>query len=137
MLSNLDPIDCQNLLGFLNQKNVYRSLNISKWMKLERLDFDELFATPDQDLSLTRKSVLFHMIMVVTSYFCVGTEIRFLKADKDELYLKSDEDKLWHGRALELATLFFPSDCPIVGHVTASYQRHHAPSLDEIPENSE
>ncbi len=97
MRENMDPLDCQNLLGFLNQKNVYKSLNITKWMKLEKLDFESVYSTIDQDLSITRRSILHKMILIVTSYFCVGTEIRFLKQLKEPGFEKTNEDMLWHG----------------------------------------
>lgn len=121
----------------MNQKNVYTTLNISRIMKLEPLELDWVYATPDQDLNLTRKNILNKLVMVIASYFCIGTELWFLKELKAEGYDKSVESPLWHGRALEMAVMFLPSDCPLVNHIQSSYVKHHAPALDSIPEDNE
>lgn len=76
--------DCENLLGFLNQKNVYTTLNISKYMKLERMDIETAYSTPDQDLNLTRSVLLRKIVHLVLAYFCMGTELRFLGAEGEE-----------------------------------------------------
>lgn len=45
--------------------------------------------------------------------------------------------EFWHGKALELAVCFLPGDAPLVKHIVASYQKHHAPSQELIPEDEE
>ena len=71
----MDPIDMQNLLGFVNQKNVYKSLNISEIMRLRKMDFDSTLALPDQDLMLTRRSITNLIMLICSAYFCMGTEL--------------------------------------------------------------
>jgi hypothetical protein len=38
--------------------------------------------------------------------------------------------------SLDIACSFLPSDCPLLNHILLSYQKHHAPSQSQIPENS-
>ena len=38
---------------------------------------------------------------------------------------------------MELAVTYFPSDAPITKHVLVSYQKHHAPIIEVIPESHE
>ena len=137
MEQDIEELDCQNLLGYMNQKNVYTTLNITNFMKLEALDIHDLFSSPDQDLNLTRRSLVQTFMMTTVSYFCVGTEIRFLKESGCEEYQESLEDILWHGRSLEMAISFFPGDCSLTKHVRTSYEKHHAPVTSQIPEGSE
>lgn len=37
--------------------------------------------------------------------------------------------------SLDIACSFLPSDCPLLNHILLSYQKHHAPSQSQIPEN--
>lgn len=50
--------------------------------------------------------------------------------------LKQKESEFWHSKSLEIAVRFLPSDCPLLNHVLLSYNKHHAPSGQKIPEAS-
>lgn len=82
---------------------------------------------------------------MIVSYFCVSTEIRFiiqlkeeLEANKDTFNIeqKTKESQYWHTKSLEIACSFLPSDCPLLNHLLLSYQKHHAPANQAIPEGS-
>ncbi|TNV86847.1 hypothetical protein FGO68_gene1369 [Halteria grandinella] len=45
--------------------------------------------------------------------------------------------EFWHAKALDVAISFLPSECPLVTHILTSYQKHHAPVQQEIPEDQE
>jgi len=32
---------------------------------------------------------------------------------------------MWHAKALHVACIFLPEDCPLVTHVINSYKKHH------------
>jgi hypothetical protein len=49
-------------------------------------------------------------------------------------YTKADSE-MWHAMALETASTFLPSECPLVSHIIVSYQKHHSPALTTIPED--
>jgi hypothetical protein len=51
--------------------------------------------------------------------------------------MKRRESEFFHGKALEIAAGFLPSECPLVNHILMSYQKHHAPSQQVIQENEE
>ena len=90
------------------------------------------------------------IILLSVSYFCVGTELRFLSSAKegakpqkhiygenpvkDEKVTKADSEK-WHAMALETSGTFLPSECPLVSHIIMSYQKHHSPAMTTIPED--
>ena len=42
---------------------------------------------------------------------------------------------MWHAKALETSCTFLPSECPLVSHIIMSYQKHHSPALQTIPED--
>jgi len=51
--------------------------------------------------------------------------------------MKRKESEFFHGKALDIAAGFLPSECPLVNHILMSYQKHHAPSQQVIQENEE
>lgn len=89
------------------------------------------------------------IILLSVSYFCVGTELRFLSnTAKDQKPVKTiygetqvtqkfskADSEIWHAMALETSGTFLPSECPLVSHVIMSYQKHHSPALTTIPED--
>ena len=50
---------------------------------------------------------------------------------------KRRESEFFHGKALDIAAGFLPSECPLVNHILMSYQKHHAPSQQVIQEGEE
>lgn len=67
----------------------------------------------------------------------MGTELRFLKQMQVEGFEDSIDSEFWHGKALELAIKFLPGDAPLVKHIVSSYQKHHSPTYEQIPEDEE
>ena len=132
-----EELNMQNMLGFINQKKINASLNISNIMRLKRLTFSDLYKVSDLDTILLRDSMLQRVTMIITSYFCLGTELRFLKQMKLQGFKDSLEAQSWHGRSLEMALCFLPGDSPLVKHIIQSYNKHHAPSNQAIPEDEE
>ena len=130
-------IDMRNMLGFLNQNLYHDYLNITNIMKLKRLDFREIYGVRSPDLLLTRENLMERIMLLITSYFCMGTELRFLKQMQVEGFEESLDSEFWHGKALELAIKFLPGDAPLVKHIVSSYQKHHSPTSEDIPEGSE
>lgn len=93
---------------------------------------------------LSRDSFLEVISFLIVGYFCASTEIRFIIQLKDEISKfenfsiekKTQESELWHTMSLDIACSFLPSDCPLLNHILLSYQKHHAPSQSQIPENA-
>lgn len=106
-------------------------------MWLKKIDFREIYGIKSNDLLLTWENVLEWMTLTITSYFCMGTELRFLKLAKEEGFETTKDDELWHGKSLQLAAQFLPGDAPLVRHIVSSYQKHHAPVQQAIPEDAE
>lgn len=65
----------------------------------------------------------------------MGTELRFLRQLNIDGFKDSLEAQFWHGRALEMSLSFLPGDSPFVKHIIHSYQKHHSPSSQTIPED--
>jgi hypothetical protein len=103
---------------------------------------------------LSRDSFLETVSFIIVGYFCVSTEIRFIIQLKEEnklgipqngaqipdnfeIDIKTKESEYWHAKSLEVSCSVLPSDCPLLNHVLLSYQKHHAPSSNSIPEGKE
>jgi len=101
----------------------------------------------DNSHELSRDAMLEKIILLTVSYFCVGTELRFLNRPEDsgriekreqvdkEKRTKKEQSEMWHAQALEASARFLPSECPLVAHVITNYQKHHSPALTTIPED--
>ena len=143
----------QTILGVKEDDWIF-NLNIGNVMHLLPMSLEELNLHIDNSHELSRDAMLEKSILLSVSYFCVGTELRFLSgtngkegksskpasySDNGEtetrFYTKADSE-MWHAMALEAAGTFLPSECPLVSHIIVSYQKHHSPALTTIPEDA-
>lgn len=118
------------------------NLNIGNVMHLQPLSTEEMNLHVDNSHELSRDAMLEKIILLTVSYFCVGTELRFLnnasedkKVGEIEKKLKKEQSEMWHAQALEASARFLPSECPLVAHVITNYQKHHSPALTTILED--
>ena len=71
--------DMKNLLGYLNQSEWIYSLNIGNIMQIAPLTMqDFMSANGALEIEMTREYVLEKLCFLAVSYFCMGTEFRFL-----------------------------------------------------------
>lgn len=93
----------------------------------------------NNELELSRESFINKISLIVIGYFCYSTEIRFIiqtKEDNDfDSAFRRKESEFWHIKSLELACTFLPGECPLLGHIHISYQKHYAVVKDVIYEN--
>ena len=85
------------------------------------------------------------IILLSVSYFCVGTELRFLSkqfnsgkntgkngdqgasgtedmdGNAESKKYKIEDSEMWHAMALESCGTFLPSECPLVSHMIMSF----------------
>lgn len=70
--------DMKNILGYLNQSEWVYSLNIGNIMQISPLTLQDFLSHTAIQLELSREFVLEKMCFLAVSYFCMGTEYRFL-----------------------------------------------------------
>jgi hypothetical protein len=70
--------DMKNLLGYLNQNEWIFSLNIGNIMQIAPLTMQDFMSVASFELELSREYVLEKLCFLAVSYFCMGTEFRFL-----------------------------------------------------------
>lgn len=136
--------------GYLNLRNNVKTvlvtqeeddwifnLNIGNVMHLQPLSTEQMNLHVDNSHELSRDAMLEKIILLTVSYFCVGTELRFLNNNvaaeepakpKDkhtdvekEKKKKKELSEMWHAQALEASARFLPSECPLVAHVITNY----------------
>ena len=61
-------------------------------MRLKKIDFRDLYGIRNSDLLLTRENLLERITLTITSYFCMGTELRFLKIAGEEGFEDTVDD---------------------------------------------
>jgi len=70
--------DMKNILGYLNQNEWIYSLNIGNIMQVAPLTLQDFLSANALAVELTREYVLEKVCFLCVSYFCLGTEFRFL-----------------------------------------------------------
>jgi hypothetical protein len=137
----IEKPDMRNILGFLNQNEWVYNLNIGNVMQIPSISHVDLMNTTRTEYELSRESFLEKLTILWVAYFCTSTELRFILQLKEEekwnIAKKEIESEFWHAKSLEIATVFFPSECPLLSHILLSYQKHHSPIQYAIPEESE
>ena len=73
---------------------------------------------------ISKDQLLYKALYVIVSYFCIGTELRFLATLSPQKYSLKDSE-IWHAKAIHIASYFLPNDCPLIQHITQSYAKHH------------
>ena len=76
------------------------NLNIGNVMHLQPLGVEEMNLHIDNSHELSRDAMLQKIILLTVSYFCVGTELRFLNNNEDkqksEKKNKKELSEMWH-----------------------------------------
>ncbi len=93
-------------------------------MHLSPMNYDELSSKLERSHELNKDAMLEKIILFVVSFFCVGTELRFL-SQKECFKVTKKDSEMWHAKSLHTASVFLPSDCPLVTHIINSYKKHH------------
>jgi len=109
------------LLGYLNQSEWLHLLNIGNIMQITPLTIHDLYCEQLIDEEFSRGSILEKISFLSISFFCVSTELRFLMNSREKLSINvaqiKAESEFWHGKALEIACGFLPSESPLVTHI--------------------
>lgn len=74
---------------------------------------------------VSKDSLLEKVVQLGVSYFCTGTEIRFIISKSSSLKFKMRDSEIYHAKSLHTATCFLPPQCPLIGHIMSSYVKHH------------
>lgn len=75
---NCGSSNMKNILGYLNQSEWVYSLNIGNIMQISPLTLQDFLSQTAIQLELSREFILEKMCFLAVSYFCMGTEYRFL-----------------------------------------------------------
>jgi hypothetical protein len=118
------PFNIKNLFGFFPCEETIMGLNIGNIMQLSPLTVMDSLSESERQFELTRESLLEKVALLAISYFCISTEKRFLAQAANNSGIK--ESEYFHGRALEITCQFLPSECPLVSHIYATYQKHYS-----------
>ena len=107
-------------------------------MHLLPMSLEELNLHVDNSHELSRDAMLEKIILLSVSYFCVGTELRFLskqfsgknqkeqgmedlEGNTESKKYRLEDSEMWHAMALETCGTFLPSECPLVSHMIMSF----------------
>jgi hypothetical protein len=138
-----DQVDMRTVLGFLNQNEWILNLNIGNIMQIQPVRMRDFLTFHRNEHQLSRESFLEKLQLLVVSYFCVSTELRFIIQSRSG-FMKAEtkkekelEQEYWHVKALDIACAFLPSECPLFNHILLSYQKHHDPAMQPIEEDKE
>jgi len=130
--TNKFKLNVRNILGIKHQDDWIFNLNIGNVMHLSPMNADELSAKLEKSHELNKDSMLEKIILFVVSYFCVGTELRFLSQKEAETGVSKKDSEMWQAKSLHVAATFLPEDCPLVTHIINNYKKNHMnPKLEQ------
>jgi hypothetical protein len=142
-LNNTDDlkITVRNILGVKKNDDWANFLNIGNIMYLSAINSEDLDLDSEPYFELLRDAIIEKVVMLTVSYFCLATEIRFLKDEnpkgKSNICgeYSNQYSEFWHANSVEYACSYLPCTCPIVKHYISSYHKHYGNNLQIIPEN--
>ena len=69
------------------------------------------------------------VVLIASSFFCIAMELKFILQDArdDEIWSKKDPET-FHAKALHLALLFLPEQCPLAQHIEETYYHSYLKS---------
>ncbi len=76
--STNDDIDMRSMFGFLSLGKWSSGINIGSLMQIGPMKMQDLCAANPKEIELSRESIVEKVALLVTSYFCIATESRFL-----------------------------------------------------------
>ena len=121
------PFSIRNFFGFCQTNDWCSNANMSSIMQISPLTLQDILSTTDKELELTRESILEKITLILVAYFCVSTEKKFLsQLNEANGKVYGEQSEFWHAKVLELACHFLPSECPLLGHIFASYQKNYS-----------
>ena len=68
----------RSVLGFLNQNEWIYNLNIGNIMQIQVISMKDFLQEANDEMELSRDSFLNKLSILIVTYFCVSTEMRFL-----------------------------------------------------------
>ena len=71
--------DMRSVLGFLNQNEWISNINIGNIMQIKPFSMKDLMESQRNEQELSRESFLEKLTLLIVSYFCISTEMRFLE----------------------------------------------------------
>ena len=120
-------LNVRNTLGVKSAQDWIFNLNIGNVMHLNMMKEQELNAKIENTHELTKDTMLEKVVLITSSYFCVATEIRFILskeiADMKNITKKDAEN--YHAKALHIAALFLPLDCPLSQYIRQTYEKNY------------
>ena len=96
-------------------------------MHLNMMRETELNLNLDNTLELNKDTMLEKVVLITSAYFCIATEIRFIleKNMLNEKLLTKKDSESYHAKALHIALLFLPQDCPLSQYVHQTYCKNY------------
>ena len=74
---------------------------------------------------MCKDAMLEKIVLASVALFCIGTEMRFLIAKSKAPEFNKKDSEAWHAKALHIACLFLPKNCPLVAHICNSYTKNY------------
>mmetsp|Transcript_3324 Transcript_3324/g.6891 ORF Transcript_3324/g.6891 Transcript_3324/m.6891 type:complete len:573 (-) Transcript_3324:20-1738(-) len=105
--------------------------NIGDMMSIKPISLNELCKTQTMLAELTTDAMLDKALLMIISYFCIATELRF-KFSQDKHLKKLKEGQAWHLQSIDIAKDLLPRDCALMDHLKESYKRNYLEILNAI-----
>lgn len=131
-----DP-QMRSVLGVKTFADWVYLLSISDMMVIQPLTIEDVKQKPQIRAEFAKDLMLHKVAHLAVAYFCISTELKFLRG-KQAFNPERDKDgEILHNKAVVLLEALFPQECPLLTHISQTYEKRFVSELHEIPEASE
>jgi len=111
-------------------------ISISDMMTVQPLTTTDLRQHASVRLEFSKDFMLYKASNLAVSYFCLSTELLFLRGKQAFNPARDKPTEQFHMRAMRLLETYFPPDCLLLQHIAQTYEKRFITDLQEIPEEA-
>ncbi len=140
-LHSTEPISTQarvmrSVLGVKVYPDWTSQIAISDMMTVQPLSTADLQQHTSVRLEFSKDFMLYKVANLSASYFCISTELLFLRGKQAFNPARDKPTEQFHMRAMRLLETYFPPDCLLLQHIAQTYEKRFITDLQEIPEEA-
>lgn len=126
----------RSVLGVKVHPDWTSQISISDMMTVQPLSTADLRQHASVRLEFSKDFMLYKAANLAVSYFCLSTELLFLRGKQAFNPARDKPTEQFHMRAMKLLETYFPPDCLLLQHIAQTYEKRFITDLQEIPEEA-
>jgi len=127
-----EPQQIRTALGVKHYPEWVKTYSIADVMIIKPVTARELRSSSKLYKEYTNDSLVHVVCLLAVSYFCMGTELKYLQTTQPFDFKSDNEIEQTQLKSQELLNAFVPPNCPLLNHINESHQSRFKENLQEI-----